>query len=384
MCVFLPEIRNVPCMSGSVFCRQVERHTKSRPLLHMSANCIIFAEENASTGKNIAMKRSFFVIFLFTSLTAMAQGRDPFQEFCHRADSFLSQRYYKLSVDTNYLVRPMGRWRLMTRYNLSGAGIDTQGTFSETEYRAHASAKSKSTISFVGSYTGITLAMTFNPGALVGWYKDYEFNTNEYYNRMGVDITYQRAKNFRGWTERDEEPRKHIGKDLISLRYFNFNYYYAFNHHRFSYPAAFCHSYIQKKSAGSFMLGGSFQWQKLHVSIPPELGGHMQKLKVCNLAVGAGYGYNMVIKKNWLLHLSTLPSIIIFRYSRAWNEDSRQTMDPRFPEFIITGRLALIRNFGRYFAGGTMVYNYTRIGDRDELAVSNTKWRVRTFIGVRF
>lgn len=330
------------------------------------------------------MKRAFFAFFLLLSLTATAQERDRFQEFCHRADSFLSRRYYKLSVDTDYVVRPMGRWRLMARYNLSGAGVDSRGMLSDTEFRSHASAKCKSTISFVGSYTGITLAMTFNPGALIGWYKDYEFNTNEYYNRMGVDITYQRAKNFRGWTEQNDGPREHIGKDLISLRYFNFNYYYAFNHRRFSYPAAFCHSYIQKKSAGSFMLGGSFQWQKLHIGGASEFGNQMRRLNVSNLAIGAGYGYNMVIKKDWLLHMSALPSVIIFRYSRAWNDEDRQTMDPKFPEFIITGRLALIRNFGRYYAGGTMVYNFTRIGDRDVLAVSNTKWRLRTFLGVRF
>ena len=249
------------------------------------------------------MKWFFFVTFMLLNLGATANEvkRDKFQEFWHKVDSNLSRRYYNLSVDTNYIVRPMGRWRFMARYNFSGSHVDAIGEISGQEFHTHATAKCKSTISFVGSYTGITLAMTFNPGALVGWYKDYEFNTNEYYNRMGVDIIYQRAKNFRGWTKDETGIRNQIPKDMVSMRYFNFNYYYAFNHRRFSYPAAFCHSYIQKKSAGSFMLGASFQWEKLHITAAPESGDMMHRLKMANLGIGAGYGYNFAMKNNWLL-----------------------------------------------------------------------------------
>ena len=332
------------------------------------------------------MKRLFFLFFALFSLSVCAEElkRDKFQEFWHRVDKNLSHRYYNLSVDTNYIVRPMGRWRFMARYNFSGSAIDAVGNISGQEFRTHATAKCKSTISFVGSYTGITLAMTFNPGALVGWYKDYEFNTNEYYNRMGVDIIYQRAKNFRGWSKTEDGTRSQLPKDMVSMRFFNFNYYYAFNHRRFSYPAAFCHSYIQKKSAGSFMLGASFNWEKLHISSHPESGDMMHRLRMANLAVGAGYGYNFALKHDWLLHLSALPTLVIYSYTKAWSDEDENIMRYQFPEFILTGRLALVHNFGRYFAGGTMVFNYSAIGDRDRLRIHNNKWRARAFVGFRF
>mgnify|MGYP002622394657 FL=1 len=334
------------------------------------------------------MKRHIFVItalLLTLSATAQEQQHDRFKAFWGKVDNWLCKQYYNVSVDTNYITRPQTRWTVKARYNLTGSAINTNGMVGDRRLQTHTFNKSKNTISLAGSYTGITLALTFNPSSLVGWYNDFEYNTNEYYNRMGFDIIVQRAKNVRGWTQRGDGPRTKMGKDLISLRSFNFNYYYAFNHKRFSYPAAFSQSYIQKKSAGSFMLGASFQWQKLHTTTGnDDIGNELLRLKAANLGVGAGYGYNFVIHRDWLLHLSALPTLIVYSRARLWTNEGLEHMPYHFPEFIATGRLALVRNWGRYFAGGTMVYNYTLIGDRDNLQVGNSKWRARAFVGFRF
>ncbi len=327
----------------------------------------------------------YFLLFVGLSPTqAEEKERDRFKEFWGRVDKWLGNRYYNISVDTNYITRPQTRWTVKARYNLTGSSVDTKGIAGGEKLRTHSSNKSKNTVSLAGSYSGITLALTFNPSSIVGWYNDFEYNTNEYYNRMGFDIIVQRAKNVRGWTQKGDAPRIELGKDMISLRSFNFNYYYAFNHKKFSYPAAFSQSYIQKRSAGSFMLGASLQWQKLHTSEKTDLGYNIVRLKAANVGVGAGYGYNFVIKRNWLLHTSALPTFIVYSHARQWAGSDIQKMPYHFPEFILTGRVALVRNFGRYFAGGTMVFNYTLIGDRDKLQVGNNKWRMRAFVGMRF
>ena len=335
------------------------------------------------------MKRFFSISFAcLLSLTATADetppGHDRFKEFWGRVDKWLCDRYYNISVDTDYITRPQTRWTVKARYNLTGSSVDTHTTMGDLNTHTHSTNKSKNTVSLAGSYTGITLALTFNPSSFVGWYNDFEYNTNEYYNRMGFDIIVQRAKNVRGWTQTGNAPRTEIEKEKISLRSFNFNYYYAFNHKRFSYPAAFNQSYIQKRSAGSFMLGASFQWQKLHTASDATVDNKAVTLKAANIGIGAGYGYNFVIQKNWLLHLSALPTFIVYSKAGQRTEDETLTMPYHFPEFIMTGRTALIRNFGRYFAGGTMVFNYTLIGQRDRLQVGNSKWRARAFIGFRF
>ena len=332
-------------------------------------------------------KQTLLLLFvcLMACLPASAgKGKEQIKRFAIKVDSTLTHNYYSISTDTNYIQRPPTKWTLKARYNLSGSTIDGRGKMNDMDYRAHASAKLKGTISLVGSYTGITLAFTFNPGSITGHYKDYEFNTNEYYNRMGIDFIYHRAKSFKGWVRYAGQERTYIQKDLISQRAINFNWYYAFNYRRFSYPAAFSQSYIQRKSAGSFMLGASFQWQTLNIKADENVHNQHLKMKVANVGIGAGYGYSFALPHQWLIHLSGLPTLIVYSHNKMWISDEQQKTRYHFPELIITGRLAVWRSFGRYFVGLTGVYNYTTIGNKNKLEITNTKWRTRAFFGVRF
>ncbi|MBQ8127243.1 MAG: DUF4421 family protein [Prevotella sp.] len=48
----------------------------------------------------------------------------------------------------------------------------------------------------------------------------------------------------------------------MKLQTLNVNGYYIFNRRHFSYPAAFAHSYVQRRSAGSLVLAVSGQGQR--------------------------------------------------------------------------------------------------------------------------
>ena len=54
-----------------------------------------------------------------------------------------------------------------------------------------------------------------------------------------------------------------------------------------------------------------------------------------------------------------------------------------FPEVIITSRGSIVRQWGNKFAGMSMVFNFTNIGNKDRLEVQNIKWRARLFFGLR-
>ena len=165
---------------------------------------------------------------------------------------------------------------------------------------------------------------------------------------------------------------------MLHVQTLNLNAYYAFNSRRFSYPAAFSQSYIQRRSAGSFLLAASGMGQRATLDWEEGL-----RLKMTNIGVGAGYGYNYVPRQGWLLHISALPTFIVFSNTSMTFGDNRMELKYRFPEVIMTGRGAVIRQWGNKFLGLTMVYNYTNIGDKDDFTVYNTKWRIRTFFGLR-
>ena len=107
------------------------------------------------------------------------------------------------------------------------------------------------------------------------------------------------------------------------------------------------------------------------------------KLKMTNIGLGAGYGYNYVPGQGWLLHISALPTFIVYSNTSLTFGDYRIPLDYHFPEVIITGRGAVIRQWGNKFLGISMVFNFTNIGDKENLTVQNNKWRIRTFFGLR-
>ena len=324
------------------------------------------------------MRRGVFATMLLAvmwghSLTLSAQA------LLEHYDSLLADKYRKSDVDTAYVVRPQTKWTLRTRLNVSGTEIETEGHDEGRYFKSEIEANRKVTLSLGVTYLGISLGVALNPAKLMGKDVDFELNLNCYGRRFGFDVIYQNARNFTGWHDEEGMERIELPDEILKVQTLNLNGYYVFNHRRFSYPAAFSQSYIQRRSAGSFLLAASGMAQ--NATLDWEQG---MKLRMTNVSLGGGYGYNFVIKRDWLLHVSALPTFIVYSRARLWTSDDRETMPYHFPEFIATGRLALVHNWGRYFAGGTMVYNYTLIGDRDHLQVGNSKWRARAFIGFRF
>ena len=236
----------------------------------------------------------------------------------------------------------------------------------------------KTTLSLGVSYLGLSLSASLNPSKTSGTVSDYELNLNSYGRRFGFDIIYQDAKNFTGHYDQDGMERLELPDGMLKVQTLNLNAYYAFNSRRFSYPAAFSQSYIQRRSAGSFLLGASAMAQNATFD-----GEQMMQLKMNNVGIGAGYGYNFVPSRGWLLHISSLPTFIIYSKATMTIDDYSMSLRYHFPEVIITGRGAVVYQWANKFLGLSSVFNYTNIGSEDNFAVYNTKWRVRAFFGLR-
>ena len=294
-------------------------------------------------------------------------------------DSALTSRYNRnKGIDTAYIMRPQTKWTVVGRINVSGAKIETEGIDNGLHFNSEMKADYKSTLSVAVSYLGLSLSASLNPAKLMGKYRDYELNFNSYGKRFGFDIIYQNAKNFTGWHDHDGMERIELPADMLKVKTLNVNAFYVFNSRRFSYPAAFSQSYIQRHSAGSFLLAASGQGQHATLDWEQEM-----QLKVTNIGIGAGYGYNYVPRQGWLLHISALPTFIVYSKTSMTFGDNRVPLHYHFPEAIITGRGAAVYQWRNKFAGLSMVFNFTNIGDEESLAVHNIKWRVRTFFGLR-
>ena len=300
------------------------------------------------------------------------------QSILHRIDSILTVKYHKGNIDTAYIMRPQTKWTVTTRFNVSGAKIKTEGIEDGHHFHAEMEADKKMTLSMGVSYLGLSLSASVNPAKLMGKYHDFEVNFSSYGRRFGFDVVYQDAKNFTGWHDHEGMERITLPDGMLSVKTLNVNAFYVFNSRRFSYPAAFSQSYIQRQSAGSFLLAASGQGQ--HATLDWD---QQMQLKMTNIGLGAGYGYNYVPRQGWLLHISALPTFIVYSKTSMSFGDKRIPLNYHFPEVIITGRGAVVRQWSNKFLGLSMVFNFTNIGNEDNLAVHNIKWNIRTFFGLR-
>ena len=325
--------------------------------------------------------RHWLLALMLLALTGEAAAQTLTKaERMERVDSALAARYYRNNgdIDTAYITRPQTKWTVTARFNVSGAKIEAKGIDNGLHFYSEMKADKKMTLSMAVSYRGISLSAALNPAKLMGKYRDYELNFNSYGKRFGFDIIYQNAKNFTGWHDHEGMERIELPDGLLKVKTLNVNTFYVFNSRRFSYPAAFSQSYIQRQSAGSFLLAASGQGQQASLDWEQEM-----KLKVTNIGIGAGYGYNYVPTRGWLLHISSLPTFIVYSKTSMAFGDDNVPLHYHFPEVIITGRGSAVYQWSNKFAGLSMVFNFTNIGDEESLTVHNTKWRVRTFFGLR-
>ena len=338
--------------------------------------------------------KTYLLMILFSTVTSAANAQSVApgdtiirkESILKRVSDKLGARYFNSKYDSVYVKRPEGKGlTLKARMNQTGNTFHAKGTVNGIYSKADLSTSHKTTFSLAATYRGMGAAIAINPAKWSGVYKDYEFNLNYYGSRLSLDLSYQRSESLSGDIQGDREKRLESGES--TLKVLNLVGYYTFNNSRFSYPAAFTQSYIQRRSAGSWLLGISYQGGsirtnddlKQRASNAPEI-----TIEFGHIGLGGGYGYNLVLGRKWLLHASLLPTVVVYnRNKMILNGEDKEAQHVRF-NMIFNERLAVVYNFSmRYFAGATLVMNNSVFDDKN-VVVNQNKWRARAFIGVRF
>ena len=302
-----------------------------------------------------------------------------------KADSILTERYYRTPFDTNYVVRPEGKLTLRLKGNQSGNSIRAKGTENDLRFKSHLTTSHKTTISIGASYRGLSAAYSINPAKLAGFYEDYELSFNYYASRFCIDATYQRSSSLSGTMHYGDETYRMESGDT-ELKVFNITAYYIFNHRRYSIAAPFSQSYIQRRSAGSWLAGLSYQGGEVKTSDElrennPDVKDY--RLSIGHIGIGGGYGYNFVLGRKWLLNLSVLPTIVVYNRNKISVDGERIKASHMRFDMLFNERAAVVYNFStRYFAGVNALANNSLFGGKD-VTIHQSKWAAHAFVGVR-
>jgi hypothetical protein len=203
--------------------------------------------------------------------------------------------------------------------------------------------------------------------------------------------------------DNDKIPEMHnVRFDGFHASIKGFNLYYITNHRKFSYPAAFAQSTVQRRSCGSPMFGIGYMrhtldidWKKLSELTTKRMGEDQSmvvdsnivsgKVKYTDFSLTGGYGYNWVFAKNWLFS-GSLSLGLAYKRATADNEHSGFDLKNfRLTNFNLdgVGRFAIVWNTTKWFAGASTVihtYNY----HKQQFSTNSMFGNLKIYIGMNF
>lgn len=319
-----------------------------------------------------------------------------------KVNAFLDAR--TISTDTNYVARPLQPWTLKARYKLASTYFSTEDNYGGDNYKYYFESDYKSSVGMTANYRGLSVSLALNTSHSSG----KELNINYYNNKFGIDLGYTDTKHFRGSEDYANLWKSDSHKDDLRdtrLTAYSLNGYYVFNRKKFSFPAAFTHSWIQKRSAGSFLAGLTFYTGKFDVDlnvVTPEdaqrLHYWIDKARMSYVSLNFGYGYNFVLGKHWLLHASAMPGLMLWKDYNAdvmtldvdqqtgkviFGESKKEHWPKRFWDNTGTIRASVNYMFDRSFIGVSSVYLLERIGSSDDGTVFGLRWKMFAYYGIR-
>ena len=179
-------------------------------------------------------------------------------QFWHHLDSLLTIRQQKVNTDTAYVRLPRQNWIVKVRYDGFGSTLNIHNLMEDNEMMTiRLNSALRSTIGISASYKGIGLTISFAPRRLFHKTSDQEYNINFYNNWWGADVTFTNISDFDTDIKIGHAPSR---ARILDTRLYGMsvNTYFVFNGRKFSYPAAFNNTMIQKRSAGSVIAAATF------------------------------------------------------------------------------------------------------------------------------
>ncbi len=334
------------------------------------------------------------------------------------------------SVDRRYIEAPEKPWQLILRGNVMQTivGMKGLGIAYKEEYNFDARLKTVPSqyVGFWAGYRGYGFGYTMNVGGDKGSYftigatgGSYGINVRIHSfesSRPNIDMTSDLLT-----AEDMEEMKKVVLIDPIRVNTVIADGYYIFNGKKFSYPAAYDQSVIQKHSAGSLIAGLMYNYT--HIDYSADSNGDMiflmdglGRVKLWQGSVGAGYAYNWVPTRGLLVNVMAMPMLTFINRLKAygyetnlpemmddpmfWNDQiSYEEWDKWYYDNVrikpigeqtfnssisigFDARVSLTYNFGRFFINAYGQFNNIRYHHNSTNGYLND-WFVNTSLGLR-
>ena len=333
-------------------------------------------------------------------------------------------------LDRRYIDSPEKPWQVIVRAksHQSIVKMQTSGSIDGIDYAASPLLQTKPS-QYLGlwvGYRGYGLGYTFNVGSDQGAHLTFGATGGAY----GVNVRIHRFHNRHPYfnlnsdiiPEAEKESWEKVElQEPIKVYSFIADAYYLLNGKRFSHAAAYDQSVIQKRSAGSLMVGAMYYYGR--TSYANHVNGDLiylmhglGRVKLWQGSLGVGYAYNWVPASGLLVNAMVMPMLTVVNRIKCYGYTTNVEELMGHPNFLdsdisdeewdkwwynglrispageesynsgmtlnFDARLSLTYNFGRYFINAYGQFNTFRYRlDSSHGRLSD--WLINASFGVR-
>ena len=333
--------------------------------------------------------------------------------FFYRTGNWVDN-YLQRGIDTSYIGLPEHSWRLAYTNAMVGvnSALSSSSIFATPEgpQEITFSLLNRTTpsvdLGFYAGYRGFGFGYSWD--ALHAYAQRLSFSFGSKF--IGIDFAIQTSTNIHSTITLNGTPHPDWipEKPDVVITNANLNVWYALNAKHYSHQAAVKQSFIQKKTAGSFLLHLAYMSSQIHIqdtmTIPgaerpliPSMMNGITALRTRQIAVGIGYGINYTPNHGKVvLHASAAAmlvtytvNLISFHIPDSVAADlpgepmyNLQPMDP----VHVTGnmRAAISWEINKWVHLSAWATKSKPTARENVLSLDNWNWKVQLTVGVRF
>lgn len=271
------------------------------------------------------------------SVSIQDSTKTTFMDRIHQLQQFLDDKAKK-KVDPRYIEVPEKPWRVILRYKANMVNVDYDNsidfpaTNEYSEWNLHFEPPVATSIGFWAGYRGtglsFSLPLTKNAGryfSISSTGAKYGFNFRlRRFNTSSATLSATDYKD--GIRDGDGYHDEQELAAPVWIRSLYVNGYYVFNGRRYSQAAAYNQSVIQRRSAGSFLLGAtwyqsSFDYSDISNFLFMMVGHGVHRIKVHQANIGFGYGYNFVPFRGLVINAMAMPTVSVYNRVKVYKYD---------------------------------------------------------------
>lgn len=341
---------------------------------------------------NIKLKYILLSLFLLIAMVNKSQVTSAV--LVNNTDSV------SLDHDTSYIVsyRDVFTLRLLTSNKKNEFDISDEKNGNTIDYQPNSSLNLG--VGFTYKWFGLNLAFNFpfinNDDHIYGKTQRLDLQTSIFSRKYAVDLFFQYYNGYYianptiidpGWQQGDPYP---IRGDITSTS-LGGTFNYIFKHNKFSYRAAFNFNERQKKSAGSFLVGGGILIYSLLADsglIPNQLFPdsaeviNIDGVRINSLYGTGGYAHTFVIR-NWYFTLSLgLGPGLSSTKTKLTNDEFRKVKS-RF-SVITEFRGSVGYNSDALYVGLSWFTGAFAIDSPNDILITYSLSKVQFYVGYRF